>query len=71
MAEPRLAVLVTIVGDINGDCAVNIHDIHLFGKVFNTTPADLLWIAEVDINDDLVIDAEDLRIINAHYGQSW
>jgi parallel beta-helix repeat protein len=64
-------VLVSTVGDINGDRLVNIRDIHLFGKVFNATPLDPLWVAEADVNDDLIINTQDLHIMNAHYGQSW
>lgn len=64
-------MMITIQGDVNGDKIVNVLDLHALAKAYNVTSIDPPWRSELDINNDLIINTEDLRIIDAHYGQSW
>jgi hypothetical protein len=63
------AMAPTILGDINGDGKVDVFDLYALGKAYGSTPEDLGdWNPNADLNDDLIIDSEDLRILNDNYG---
>jgi parallel beta-helix repeat protein len=64
-------LIVSIVGDINGDCRVDMTDVGYAARRFGIGPSSLLWNPNVDINDDLKIDMKDIGTVCRHFGQSW
>ena len=64
-------VTVTIPGDVNGDRVVDVRDLFLISKVFNSSPIRASWDPNADINNDGVVNTFEIEIINAHYGESW
>ena len=64
-------VLLTIAGDVNGDRIVDALDLRALARANNATPSDPRWRAELDINGDLIINAEDRHVLIANYGQTW
>ena len=63
-------VIVTIPGDINGDFTVNLSDLTLLAKAYNSKPGDKNWNPNADINSDGVVSLSDLVIMGRHYNQS-
>lgn len=49
--------------DLNGDRVVNMKDVVLLSKAFNTTPANTTYKAEYDLNSDKAINMKDVVII--------
>jgi hypothetical protein len=64
-------VLVTIPGDVDGDRMVDIRDLFLISNAYDSTPIGPHWNPNADINSDQTIDASDITIICAHWGESW
>jgi hypothetical protein len=60
----------TIIGDINGDCKVDIKDLTLVIKYYGTYPGRPLWNPNADINFDNKVDIKDLTLVNKYYGTS-
>jgi hypothetical protein len=60
----------SILGDVNGDGKVDVFDLYTLGKAYNSTPETGNWNPNADLNNDLIINAEDLRILNDNYGHS-
>lgn len=63
-------ILVTVLGDINGDLSVNVSDLSDAGKAYGSTPNSPSWNPEADINNDGIVDKSDLEILSNHYGQT-
>lgn len=61
----------TITGDVNGDGKVDVFDLYALGKAYNSTPETPNWNPDADLNNDLVVNAEDLSIINENYGRPY
>lgn len=61
--------LTLLLGDINGDDAVNIIDIFIIAKAFATTPGHPRWNPNADINDDLQVNIIDLSSAAQNYGK--
>jgi parallel beta-helix repeat protein len=64
-------LVVTILGDIDGDGKVDMKDIGYLARRFAIGPADPLWNPNADINDDLKIDMKDIGTACRHYGETW
>jgi plastocyanin len=62
---------VTIPGDINGDFNVNLSDLSLLAKAYNTKPSDVKWNPNADINGDGTVGLSDLTIMAHHYNQHY
>lgn len=60
----------TIPGDVNDDGKVSVFDLYALGKAYNSTPGTPNWNPNADLNNDLIINAEDLSIMNDNYGHS-
>ena len=48
---------------------VNIVDIFIVAKAFNTTPGDPRWNPNADLNDDLLINIVDMFCAAKNYGK--
>ena len=62
-------VTVTILGDMNGDGRVDIHDLALFDEAYGTVEGDSNYNPDADLNDDEVIDIYDLAECSKNYGK--
>jgi hypothetical protein len=63
--------VVSILGDINGDCKVDMKDVGYVARRFQIGPTSPLWNPNADINDDLKIDMRDIGTVARHFGESW
>ncbi len=63
--------VVSILGDINGDCNVDMKDVGYVARRFQIGPTSPLWNPNADINDDLKIDMKDIGTVARHFGESW
>ena len=63
-------VVVTLIGDINGDGKVSLSDLVLLAKAYNSKPGDANWNPNADINGDGVVNLSDLVLMGKHYNQS-
>ena len=66
-------VVVTILGDINGDFRVDIKDLVLVIKHFGSYPSHPTkpWNPNADINCDNKVDIKDLVLVIKHYGEHY
>jgi thermitase len=62
-------VLVTIVGDVNGDFRVNIFDITMIARSYGSHEGAVGYNPDCDINSDQRIDILDIIIAAGHYGR--
>ncbi len=61
---------VKVLGDINWDSLVDIHDLYALGEAYQTTPDTPNWNEDADINFDNAVNKSDLAIMNSHYGET-
>lgn len=57
-------------GDFNGDLAINISDIMVLAKCFNTIPSDVNYKLSCDLNRDSSINITDIMIAVAHFNKA-
>jgi hypothetical protein len=67
-AEP---VIVTILGDVNGDKYVNIKDAVLLNAAFGSQRGQPGYDPNADINGDGYINIKDAVIQGTHFGEYW
>lgn len=60
---------VNLFGDLNSDGEVNIQDLSIIARAFETTPGSPNWNYKADINHDKVIDIRDLTLVAREYGR--
>jgi hypothetical protein len=63
-------VPVTVIGDINGNGAVNILDGVVISQAFYAYPTDLWWNIKADLNHDGVVDVYDAIRIGIYWGDT-
>jgi len=63
-------VKVTIAGDINGDCVVDMTDLGWIAYAYGATPDDPEWNPNADISNDNLIDMTELGTVAMHYGET-
>jgi len=63
-------VLVTIVGDVNGDGTVDIYDLILVASAFGANQGGPGYSPNSDINNDGTIDIYDLILVASHFGEN-
>lgn len=61
---------VRIVGDVNGDGAVNEYDLREFAGSFGSTTISSNWNTDSDIKKDHIVDVFDLSLIGRNYGKT-
>jgi rhodanese-related sulfurtransferase len=63
-------VTVTIPGDINGDCTVDIYDALTLAGAYNSRPNTSNWNINADINSDNIVDIYDAIILAGNFGKT-
>jgi len=61
---------VGIVGDINGDGAVNYIDLGMLGASYGLSLGEIGYNAAADLNGDGIVNYKDLGILGANYGRT-
>jgi parallel beta-helix repeat protein len=64
-------VLVTVPGDVSGDCLCDMLDISILADKFLTQPPNPLYDPNCDINNDGIIDMADISIAIDHFLQEF
>lgn len=59
-----------LVGDLNGDCKVDILDIATIAVAFDTVDGDARWNAEADLNGDGRVDIVDVAMAASNLGRT-
>jgi len=62
-------VKVTVVGDVNGDGAVDIFDAITLSNAFASVPNSPTWNGNVDINSDNSVDIFDAILLSGNFGK--
>jgi len=58
-----------ILGDVNSDKAVNLHDLRLLGKAYASDPESPNWNKEADFDRNNIINNLDLALLCKNYGR--
>jgi len=66
--DPEIRTLFWSIGDVNKDGYIDTIDINLITAVIGSYPGHRMWNPNADINQDLIVDAEDLNIVMDNYG---
>ena len=66
-ATESFSMAVSLIGDFNGDGAVNLSDHSLFVTVFGLSEGDDGFNAEMDMNGDGIINTADFLIFVSHF----
>jgi hypothetical protein len=66
-----IKILLTLIGDVNGDRIVDIADISIIIDAFLTVPGDPLWNPLADINHDSLVDIGDISIAIDNFLKTW
>jgi hypothetical protein len=61
-------VMVTIIGDVNGDFIVQIVDLVLLARAYGSKEDNIRWNPNADLNGSGVIDIADVAISASHFG---
>ena len=69
--ELSMYLLVTILGDVNGDRKVDIFDIVNLANTYGSKKGDSKYKPNYDLDDDNDIDIFDIVIACNHYSESW
>jgi len=64
-------VVVTILGDINGDRVVDVVDLVIVALALWSEPGDENWNPCLDLNQDGIVDIVDLTIVAIHLWETW
>ncbi len=74
------SVIVTILGDVNGDFKVDMKDIALVARAFGSdgpnylfqgSPPSSYWNPNADINGDDTVNMRDIALVARHFGQRY
>jgi len=63
-------ILVTIIGDVNGDLKVDLKDVYAVALAYGSYPGHPRWNPNLDINDDDKIDLKDYYATVLNYGKT-
>jgi len=63
-------VTVFLVGDVNGDCKVDIVDLAKVGAAFGSTPSSPNWNPAADLDHNGKVDIVDLVIVASRFGST-
>lgn len=66
--DDTINIVVTTLGDLNGDCEVNILDLIIVGNAFGSTPGQANWNEAADLKPDGKINVLDLSIVGKNFG---
>jgi parallel beta-helix repeat protein len=65
------SVLISCIGDVNGDRKTDIKDYQLVKSAIPSVPTGPKWNPNLDINNDYRIDVKDYQIVKSHIPTSW
>ena len=63
-------IQIKLMGDVNGDCIVDLYDLTAVALAFSSSPGDPNWNPETDLNEDGTIDIFDIVTIVVNYGRT-
>ncbi len=63
-------VIVTIIGDVQGDLKVTAHDLFSLGKAYSSDPSSHNWDMYCDFNQDSTVDLSDLQLLRQNFGKT-
>ncbi len=63
--------LISLLGDLNGDNAVDIVDVAMAAKAFGSNPEHPRWNPLADINKDGKVDIMDIAIVSRNFGSTY
>lgn len=63
-------IIVTLIGDVNGDGTVNILDAIHIARAFGAKPSDPYWNPNADINGDGVVNIIDAISLAGYWGET-
>jgi len=63
-------IRIKLMGDVNGDCIVDLYDLTAVALAFSASPGDPNWNPETDLNGDGTIDIFDIVIVVVNYGRT-
>jgi parallel beta-helix repeat protein len=64
-------VVITVPGDLDGDFKVQLADLVILAKAYDSRPGDTRWNPNADIDGNSVVGLSDLVILANHYGQHF
>jgi len=67
----HIEILVTILGDMNGDRKVRVDDVLAVALAFGSEPGDPQWHPYADLNGDGKIRVDDVLIAAGEFGKEW
>ncbi|MDP2948395.1 MAG: cohesin domain-containing protein [Chloroflexota bacterium] len=71
LPEPAVVQIgPVLVGDANGDSAVDYRDLAMLGAAYGTRQGEPGFDARVDFNGDGIVDYRDLAMLGANYGKT-
>lgn len=62
-------VRIKLMGDVNGDCVVDLYDLTAVALAFSSRTGDPNWNPEADFTEDGMIDIFDLVVVTINYGR--
>jgi hypothetical protein len=68
-SSERVYFCITVPGDINCDCKVDVKDMVLVSKAFGSYPGHLKWNPNADINNDNKVDVKDMVLVSKYFGK--
>ena len=63
-------IKIKLMGDVNGDCIVDLYDLTAVALAFSSSPGDPNWNPETDLKEDGIIDIFDIVTIVFNYGRT-
>jgi len=67
----HIQILVTLLGDVNGDRKVRVDDVLAVALSFGLSEGDPGWNPSYDLNDDGKIRVDDILIVAEEFGDEW
>jgi len=63
-------VVITFLGDVNGDGRADMKDVAYVAKRFGSNPSSPLWDSNADMNDDDRVDMKDIAAVARNFGKT-
>jgi len=63
-------IVITFLGDVNGDGRADMKDIAYVAKRFGSNPSSPLWDSNADMNDDDRVDMKDIAAVARNFGKT-
>jgi len=63
-------IRIKLMGDVNGDCIVDLYDLTAVALAFSSSPGNPNWNPEADLREDGIIDIFDIVKLVVNYGRT-